>query len=182
MTDTTVRPEDARAADLATVQAFRLLPEGTAVRFTTRHLFGLGRVAGSVRPVSGRMVADAASGALLSLEAELDMAAFASGSTARDRVVASARMLDSAAHPRAQYRSSAAERTASGWLVRGVLTVKGVEAPVDLHVDDLDPATATEAHATAVVDRFAYGVAFPTAMGSRTLSVDVVARAERVVR
>lgn len=163
----------------ARIVEYRLLPQSTVVAFTARHLFGLGAVSGTVRLLAGRMLADTSSGRLVSLEAELDMTSFDSSSRARDRAVLSSRFLDVGAHPTATYRAARAERTGSGWLVRGDLTVKGLTAPVDLVVADLDPATALRAHVTASVDRFAYGMRFPAAFASRRLGIAIDVRAER---
>ncbi|SMH38237.1 Polyisoprenoid-binding protein YceI [Rathayibacter oskolensis] len=163
-----------------TVERYRLLPAATTVLFRTRHLFGLGEVAGTVQLASGGVDVVAGTRELLSLEAELDMRTFDSGSRARDRAVAKRNVLDVENHPRALYRSTAADRTADGWLVHGSLTVKGIAAPVDLVVADLDPDAVLEARATAALDRFAYGIAFPAFLADRALSISILARAERV--
>ena len=173
MTQTESRTESRPA------QVHRLVPEETTVRFTTRHLFGLSGVAGSVRLVRGHVVVDA-DGALLGVEAELDMASFDSASSARDQAVASPRFLDSKAHPVATYRSLDVERRTGGWLVHGELTARGTAAPVDLLVDDAAPEGTV--HATARVDRVAHGITIPTAMAARHLQVDITTRGEQVAQ
>lgn len=166
------------------IERYRLSPEHTAVRFTTRHLLGLAAVRGSVRLVSGMVHLERAGGQLLSLEAELDMVSFESASTGRDRAVAAPTLLDSAAHPRASFRSVDSEPSGDGWVVRGELTVKGRAAPVELVVDTSGAASGIRGvavvHASARIDRFDYGITLPTALAARHLRVDIVAHAELI--
>jgi len=157
-----------------TEQHLLLLPQETAVRFITRHLFGLSVVAGSVRLLSGSVTVQDRE--LFSIDVELDMTSFQSASRARDKVVASPTLLHVVAHPRATYRSTGVEARDGGWLVHGELTVRGIAAPVDLLVDALDPAAGGRVHATARVDRFDHGITLPTAMAARHLQIDVTTR------
>ncbi len=153
---------------------FRLSPEHTTVTFTTRHLFGLGAVNGSVKMIGGRVALDG--DRLVLLEAELDMASFSSASKKRDQVVASTKFLDSEANPVATYRGTKAERTSDGVVVRGVLTVKGIASPVDLRVTLFEVAPGATAQAKATVDRFDFGITVPTALASRNLQVSISTR------
>lgn len=158
---------------------YRLLPDETTISFATRHLLGLGAVNGDLRVKEGRMRVDAESLDLVLLEAEVDMTTFNSGSRSRDKAVKSSKFLDVGTHPTAHYRAESADRLPSGWRLHGTLTVKGIAAPVELMIAQLDPALAVEARATASVDRFAFGIRFPAALASRTLEVSISARAER---
>jgi polyisoprenoid-binding protein YceI len=153
---------------------FPLSPEDTRVSFTTRHLFGLGTVTGTVKLIGGRVTLDGDH--FVGLEADLDMTSFSSARRKRDEVVASPRFLDSGAHPVAHYRATVSEPTSDGLVVRGALTVKGKTSPVDLRVDMLDFAPGATAHAKATVDRFAFGITVPTALASRNLQVSVSTR------
>lgn len=157
---------------------YQLVPQQTAVRFRTRHVLGLLAVTGSVGLLQGWASVDPEDGSLLAVEAVLDMAGFDSGSAARDRVVASPRFLDSAAHPQATYRSTGVERRGDGWLVHGELTVKGTSAPLDLEIARPDgPGGRIErVVATAVVDRTRYPITVPAAMAARLLRITVDAR------
>ena len=166
MTETASQQTDTAAP----VERHPLVPDRTTVRFTTRHLFGLSAVAGTVALAGGSVTSR--DGELLGIEAELDMTSFASASRARDKAAAAERLLHVAAHPRATYRSTAVERRDGGWLVHGELTARGVTAPVDLLVDAPDPAGG-RVHATARVDRFDHGITLPTALAARHLDVDV---------
>jgi polyisoprenoid-binding protein YceI len=153
-----------------------LAPGSTHIRFTTTHLMGLGKVAGSVQLVRGSAVLDATGAELVAVEAELDLTSFDTGSRARDQAVASARFLDFASHPRATYSSTAVERLEDGWLVRGTLTAKGVTAAVDLHVAGTDLSGGGPVRATATVDRTAHDITVPIAMAGRHLRVVIEAR------
>ncbi len=177
MTSTTINS----SATSGTTQRYRLVPQLTSVRVQTRHVLGLLGVTGSVQLVGGSAVVDG-DGALLAVEAVLDMSSFASGSTARDRVVASPRFLDSGAQPHATYRSTDVQRRDGGWLVHGELTVKGTSAPLDLRVEHPRETGGTggpeRVLATAVVDRTRYPITVPTAMAARRLRIAVDARIE----
>ena len=73
-------------------------PDRSRVTFATRHLFGLGRVKGSLAIRGGR--ADIADPLEVSaLYAEIDTASFHTNNRQRDDRVRSPRFLDAAAHP-----------------------------------------------------------------------------------
>ena len=159
--------------DTSSTRQYHLVPPATTVRFTTRHLFGMAAVTGSVRVLEGS--ATTAGEDLVSIAAVLDAASFESSSRARDKVVTSATLLDVATHPHLTYRSTEVERRAGGWLVHGQLTVKGVTAAVDLLVDRPQTTGDGPVHATARVNRFDHGITLPTAFLARYLEIDVVA-------
>jgi polyisoprenoid-binding protein YceI len=157
-------------------ESFRLVPERTTVQFTTRHLFGLGAVRGSVDMTRGRVVVDRAKSRLVLLEAELDMTSFESASDARDKVVGSPKFLDTAAHPTASYRSESAHFRDHQWTVAGELTVKNITVPVALTLHDFDVATADMGgsfRATGRIDRFAFDITFPTMLAARHLDIEI---------
>ncbi|WP_432491066.1 YceI family protein [Kineococcus gypseus] len=178
MSPTTHPTDDTASTAAAAARSHRLVPGGAQVRFRTTHLLGLGRVAGSLRLLDGHVLV-AADGTPLEVVAELDTASFDSGSRARDRAVASPRLLGSAAHPRATYRSSRVQPRPGGWLVHGTLTVKGVGAPVDLLVEapgaggGEHPDGTVRVRAGARVDRRRHGIAIPAALAGRFLDVDL---------
>jgi polyisoprenoid-binding protein YceI len=150
----------------------RLDPDDVVVAVTTRHLFGLGRVTASVRLASGLVWLDGA-GELVGVEAELDVRSFASGSRARDRAVASPRLLDAAQHPSLAFRSTGTSTAADGRrLVEGTLTVKGVSASTVLVVQ---PPAAADDHvrATARIDRYAHGITAGRGLAGRHLDVEI---------
>jgi len=83
-------------------------PDRSRVTFATRHLFGLGRVKGSLAIRGGTAdVADPI--AASALYAEIETASFRTKSRQRDRSVLSPRFLDPAGHPVMIFRSDRIE-------------------------------------------------------------------------
>ena len=101
----------------------------STVRFRTRHLFGLGPVRGSFAIRSGTV--DIAEPVSRRIRAEIDAASFRTGNPARDTAVRSARFLDAGTHP---VMTFASERT-DGSTLTGMLTVRGVNRPVTLSIE-----------------------------------------------
>src|SRR5215207_4810740 len=93
--DTTLTPA-------APVGHYRIDPSQTTVRFSTRHLFGLGAVAGTVkvREADFRVTEP-----LSAVHAVLDAASFDTGNLRPDRDVRSATYLDVTAYPDIIYSS-----------------------------------------------------------------------------
>jgi polyisoprenoid-binding protein YceI len=106
-----------------------------------------------------------------SITAILDPASLDTGNAKRDRHLRSAAYLDVSKHPAITYRSTAIRGEAGLWIVEGVLSMRGVTAPVPMTVDvprfgsDVDgsggPATGRRARfcAAANVNRGAFGLA-----------------------
>jgi polyisoprenoid-binding protein YceI len=83
-------------------------PDRSRVTFATRHLFGLGRVKGSLAIRGGTAdVADPV--AASAIYAEIETASFRTRSRQRDRSVLSPRFLDPAGHPVMTFRSDRIE-------------------------------------------------------------------------
>ena len=163
---------DAGSAVLAPA-TYRIDPATTTITFTTKHMFGLGSVKGSLA-VSDGHVAVAERTEDSSVEVTLDVASFATDNPKRDDKVRSATLLDAASHPTMSYRAGAAERRGSSWVLHGQLTVRGTTAPVDLVVRDVvatpEGLTAT---ATGRVDRTLVGVTAMKGMVGRYLDVSI---------
>ena len=94
--------------DSATVQipaagTYRLDPQASTIGFATRHMFGLGRVTGTFRLISGEItIADPVTSSTAS--AVIDAASFQTGSGARDKDIKSANFLHAGEHPAADLR------------------------------------------------------------------------------
>ena len=160
---------------------YELRPDSTTVTFSTRHLLGLGAVRGTVALLNGSAVVHAEDGALLEVHAVLDMTTFDSGSARRDAAVASRRLLDTATHPRATYRSTSVKpRAEGGWRVHGHLTARGVAAPVDIVIDSIEPAGQVQITARASVDRRAHDIGIPRALAGRLLQISIDGQARQV--
>ena len=94
---------DTTLAPAAPVGHYRIDPSQTTVRFSTRHLFGLGAVTGTVkvREADFRVTEPLSA----TVHAVLDAASFETGNPRRDRDVRSARYLDVTAYPDIMYSS-----------------------------------------------------------------------------
>ena len=152
-------------------------PDRSRVTFATRHLFGLGRVKGSLAIRRGR--ADIADPVEVSaLYAEIDTASFRTNSRPRDRSVLSERFLDAAGHPIMTFRSDriAAEDQA----LTGTLTVRGTTRPVTLTVTrcEVSPGSFT-ARVTARIDRTEFGITAARGLAARYLDLTVEVQCTR---
>lgn len=158
---------------------YSLTPDNTRVNFITRHLFGLGSVSGSLALVSGFALVDDVHDVLHSVQADLDAATFNSGSKSRDQVVASRRFLNSASHPIIRFRSTHAEQLGDDWLVRGQLTVRGTEAPVEITMSSISHGAAVEITGRGRLDRYAHGMTAAPGLASRHLELEITSTATR---
>lgn len=157
--------------------SYVLDPESSTISFTTRHLFGLGKVHGTFSLAEGRVtVAEEPDHS--SATAVIDAGSFTTDSGARDKTVRSAKYLDTATHPHITFTSQTFSTTDSGYTLSGELSVKGVRQPVELAVDaPRKEAEATRFHATTTIDRYAFGITVDKGMTARylTLTLDILA-------
>jgi polyisoprenoid-binding protein YceI len=165
---------------LLPVGPYRITPARSTVSFTTWHFFGLGRVTGSFALLDGDIqVADPLDGSSVTARAAAD--SFTTGIGMRDWQVRSPMFLHARKHPHLTFESTATVRTSDGRLIRGLLTVRGTTAPVDLtvlnaHADDRSLAIDAEGR----VDRYAHGVTLMKGVAARYLDIRITIRAERV--
>jgi polyisoprenoid-binding protein YceI len=156
-------------------------PARSTVAFTTRHMFGAGRVKGTFTVASGEVVvADQPTGSYVYAEIHAD--SFDSGSRLRDKDVHSKKFLHVEKYPVITFRTTEVRRRPDGgWSLLGTLTARGVAAPVELAVTS---ATATGASlsitAAGTVDRYAHGITGAKGMAARHLSIEITAGATRV--
>jgi polyisoprenoid-binding protein YceI len=152
-------------------------PDRSRVTFTTRHLFGLGRVKGRLAIRRGR--ADIADPLEVSaLYAEIDTASFHTNNRQRDDLVRSPRFLDAAAHPVMTFRSDPIG--AEDQALTGTLTVRGTTRPVTLTVTrcEVSPGSFT-ARATTRVDRTEFGITASRGLAARYLDLTVEVQCTR---
>lgn len=163
-----------------TAGAYRLDPDTTLIHFTTRHLFGLAPVRGSFRVVSGELtVAQPLTASRL--EATASVASFDTGNPKRDSHVRSKDFLDAARHPHIVFRSTALVRDGGSWVLRGLLTARGQDAPLVLHVTQVqEHGGVLTLRAAGTVDRFAHGLVAMPRMAGRRLALRITATAVRV--
>jgi len=108
-------------------------PHHSSIRATALHL-GMSRIHGRLRRFSGRIqVADPLENS--SVEVTIDPGGVDSDDVDRDAHLRSADFLDAEVHPEIVYKSDGLTRIdARRWRVDGILTLKGVSAPVPLDV------------------------------------------------
>ncbi|MGC5015044.1 YceI family protein [Streptosporangium sp. DT93] len=150
---------------------YRVDPDATKVRFTTRAMFGLLPVRGSFTVDHGRiLVTEDVEGS--TVDVVIRAAGFESGNAQRDEHVRSSDYLDAAAYPEIVFSGQDVTRSAEGAAVRGSLTVKGVTRPTVL---TLGPVVTDDrclrVRATTDVDRYAFGLTRAKGMTGRRLAI-----------
>jgi polyisoprenoid-binding protein YceI len=148
-------------------------PQRSAIRFRTRHMFGLGPVRGTFAIRSGAVrVADPVDAS--TVYAEIEAASFATGNSQRDKAVRSPRYLDAARYPVITFAAQGNDPAAGQ--IGGTLTVRGVERPVTLAVTSAEQ-TGPEIAVTATmhVDRFEFGMTAQRGMTGRRLELELSA-------
>jgi polyisoprenoid-binding protein YceI len=152
---------------------FAIDPEHSSVRFRTRHLFGLGRVRGDFEVGRGAIhVANPLSGS--TVQASILAATFHTGNSARDSMVRSPRMLNTAEHPVIVFASSGVDHTDQRWVVHGSLSVCGISQPFDLDVRTVETTpSGLRVIATTRIDRYAFGLTKSKGLASRYLDIQL---------
>ena len=111
-------------------------PAGSSVTFVTKHMFGLGKVRGRLKVTRGVItIADPPEDSRV--EAEVSASSFSTRNVVRDPQVRSRLFLDVRHHPAISFCSDSIRQHREGWLVTGILTVKGRTAPVELTIADI---------------------------------------------
>ena len=152
-------------------------PSQSRVTFTTRHLFGLGRVKGSfaIRGGTADITDPVAASAIY---AEIETASFRTNSSQRDRTVLSARFLDPARHPVLIFQSNQIE--AGAQVLTGTLTVHGTTRPVTLAVTRCEMSgTSFAVRATTRIDRTEFGITASRGLAARNLDLTVEVQCTR---
>jgi polyisoprenoid-binding protein YceI len=165
-------------APTPTVGHYRIDPVRSTVRFSTRHLFGLGPVSGTVSLREADFTVTEPLSA--TVHAVLDAASFDTGNPRRDRDVRSAKYLDVTAYPDITFSSQQVRLQEGKWVAVGTLTAHGVAAPVDLTLDELRRDDGELIlRASARIDRYAHQVTAGKGLAARWLTVEVTAVARR---
>ena len=122
------------------------------------HAFGLKPVTATMAIRAGT-VTIGADPARSSASAQLDAATFRSDDPKRDKDIRGKRFLAVADHPVIAFRSTGCVRSAEGWQVTGVLSVRGTDSEVTLALDTVEPTTTGyRCTASCTLDRVAAGV------------------------
>ena len=167
-----------RTHAVPTAGTYQFQPAETQIQFTTRHLYGFGRVSGSFDLVGGEIVvADPPSSSKVVFS--VGSASFSTGDARRDKHVRSPTFLDSEAHPLITFVSDSVTQTERAWDAHGHLTVQGATQPLTVKGQIATAGEELTIHATAAVDRYHHGVARLKGMAARWLNFEVTARAVR---
>jgi polyisoprenoid-binding protein YceI len=152
---------------------YKIDVDESEVAFDTTHLFGLGKVHGTMSFSSGSVeVREPLENS--SLAATLDVASFSTNNKGRDKAVLSPRFLDAAQFPRFEFTSSGFRQTGATWSVDGTLSVKGVSASVSFEIESVVVLEGGfRATATGVIDRTEFGVTKAKGMAGRRLTCTV---------
>lgn len=169
MTSTPATPP--AAVEIPAAGHYRLDPAACTISFTTRHMFGLGKVRGSFGLREGHLdVADPVSGS--SARAVIAATAFDSGNGTRDTTVRSGQYLDADNHPDIVFVSTGLAERSGEWVLEGTLTVRGSTRPAEVRIE----RTAVEGErlrvrATSRVDRYDFGITAMKGMTGRYLDL-----------
>lgn len=157
---------------------YRLDRDRSLVRYTSKHMFGLGTVHATFSVREGDLRLGNGTDEL-SARVTVDAASFCSGNARRDRDVRSAGLLDVEHYPDITFASDEVHVTAEGWLVAGTVTAHGRAVPVHVQVDGLtSDGSGIHVHGWARgVDRTAFGITGSRGLVGRylDLELDVVA-------
>ncbi len=157
--------------------SYRVDPIRSSVRYSGRHMFGLGAVHATFGVVSGTIeVAEPISASQVRLS--VDPATFTSDKTRRDEHVKSKALLDVGRYPEISFRSTAVRADGDQWRVIGDVTAHGSTQSAEITVDRASTSgTDVTIHAVAQLDRYAFGVTGVKGMAGRqvTLEFDLIA-------
>jgi polyisoprenoid-binding protein YceI len=154
---------------------YQIDPDGSSVRFRTRHLFGLAPVRGRFAFRAGTV--DVAEPLTESrIHAEIESASFHTRNPVRDIQVRSAGFLAADEHPVLAFSSTGLD----GQVIDGTLTVRGVTRPVSV-LAEITGVTTREftARATVRIDRYDFGVTASRGLAGRYLDVTMEVRCVR---
>jgi polyisoprenoid-binding protein YceI len=148
-------------------------PDHSVAAFSVRHMM-IADVHGQFNGIRGVIRFEPAGPALLSVEAEIDVAGISTGVDKRDEHLRSPDFFDAAHYPRIIFTGGKAEDSGNGrWRITGDLTIRGVTRTVVIEgtycgpVDDPfeEGAQSIGFTGSVVVDRGDYGLVWNVPMG-----------------
>lgn len=150
-----------------------------AVRFTTRHIFGLQAVRGTfdVQRAEVTVGPDARADLVVDVAA----GSFSTGHKKRDPHVHSADFLDVQNHPLITFRATGLDTVGTDFTVQGTLRVRDSEAPVTVtgSVGHTGAGTAVLTGSTRI-DRYAHDVKKVPGLAARYLQLQITVPLQRV--
>jgi polyisoprenoid-binding protein YceI len=139
---------------------YRIDGEQSRITYTSRHMFGLGKVHARFNISSGVVDVGSSLGESRA-NATIDSASFTSDNAKRDADVKGPRLLDAANYPRIQFTSTAVWADKQGTLLLGTVAMRGVETAVAVAVLSWEAPTSDRVHVLASathLDRCAFGI------------------------
>lgn len=155
---------------------YRLDPQRSRVRYTGKHMLGLGTVHATFSVRDGELRIGEAT-KTLNTRVSVDAASFHSGSSKRDRDVRSRGLLDVERYPNITFASESIRKASDGWLIPGTVTAHGHAVPIDVRVDRLT-TDASELHMhgwARGLDRTAFGITGSRGLVGRYLDLEIEA-------
>jgi polyisoprenoid-binding protein YceI len=153
---------------------YRLDPAKSEVRYSGKHMFGLGTVHAMFAVRDGELVVGE-SLTTSSATVTVDASSFSSNNTRRDRDVRSASLLDVDSYPDITFASDSLQEADDGWLVTGTVTAHGHPVPVQVQIDRVTHEdTGIRFHGRAEhLDRTAFGITGSRGMVGRHLDLEL---------
>jgi polyisoprenoid-binding protein YceI len=150
---------------------YRIEPADSRIEFATRHVFGLLKVTGSVAMARGIIhVQDPLDKSTVYAVAE--PGTIHTRNPVRDRRLRGRMFLDANRHSEMVFRSESLREVNGSWRLSGTLSVKNVEAPLELTiVEVLSTGGNLNVTATGAVDRFQHGIRAMPGMAARRLQL-----------
>ncbi|WP_131786756.1 YceI family protein [Protofrankia symbiont of Coriaria ruscifolia] len=158
---------------------YRIDPARSTVRFTTRGLFGLLKVVGTLAVREGSIVvADPVEKS--TVRAVIDATSLDTANRTRDKHLRAADFLDVETYPDITFTSERLVETVGTWTLFGILTVHRVSRPVELTITAAEPTEPTEPtngevrfQAVTRTDRHEFGVSKGKAAVARHQAIDL---------
>lgn len=149
-----------KTLSMPTAGAYRIDGVRSKVTYTSRHMFGLGKVRAEFSIASGRLdVAESLSECRA--VATINAASFKSDNAKRDRDVKGPGLLDVADFPRIEFTSTEVRQDGRGVVLVGLVAMHGVDAAVEVAVSSWEAQAPDQIHVLAWadhLDRCSFGI------------------------
>ncbi|NJD57497.1 MAG: YceI family protein [Nitrospirae bacterium] len=154
-------------------------PDHSVAAFAVKHL-KIAYVRGQFNGISGTIIFDPSDVTRTTVEATIEASGLITGIRKRDDHVMSADFIEAATYPFITFRSTKVEGAGENRAkMTGDLTIRGITKPVTLDVEYSGPVKSPFGgeitmgfSATAVIDRFAYGVSWNEIMEDGGFMID----------
>jgi len=163
---------------------YTLDAERTVIRCDCKALMGLMTVHGTFTLNAGRITI-AADPTASTIDVSIAAGSFASGLGVRDADVIGPTLLDAKTYPEILFASvdagtgaGAIRPDGDGWVLTGSVTAHGTTQPAEVRIGDVTfEGGAARFHATAILDRFGFGITSKKRRVGRTVTLTIDATA-----